>query len=74
MADDKSTRDFRDRNRVSADEDYEVEHFARENGITPKQVRELIKATGNDRAALTASAKQLKTVLQGDPLRASRDN
>ncbi|TIN34903.1 MAG: DUF3606 domain-containing protein [Mesorhizobium sp.] len=74
MADDKSTRDFRDRNRVSADEDYEVEHFARENGITPKQVRELIKATANDRAALTASAKQLKTVLQGDPLRANRDN
>ncbi|WP_353685300.1 hypothetical protein [Mesorhizobium sp.] len=51
-----------------------MEHFARENGITPKQVRELIKATGNDRAALTASAKQLKTVLQGDPLRASRGN
>lgn len=29
MADDKSKRDFRDRNRVSADEDYELEYFAR---------------------------------------------
>ncbi|TIM35095.1 MAG: DUF3606 domain-containing protein [Mesorhizobium sp.] len=68
MADDKTKRDFRDRNRVSVDKHYEVEHFARENGITPEQVRELIKATGNDRDALTAAAKQLKTVLQGGPL------
>ncbi|RWQ16787.1 DUF3606 domain-containing protein [Mesorhizobium sp.] len=65
MADDKTKRDFRDRNLVAVDEDYEVEHFARENGITPEQ---LIKATGNDRGALTAAAKQLKTVLQGGPL------
>ncbi|WP_156937974.1 DUF3606 domain-containing protein [Mesorhizobium sp. LNHC221B00] len=28
MADDKSKRDFRDRDRVSTDEGYEVEHFA----------------------------------------------
>lgn len=68
MVDDKRKRDFRDRNRVSADEDYEVEYFATENGITPEQVRELIKATGNDRAALTAAAKQLRTVLEGGPL------
>ncbi|RWM69204.1 MULTISPECIES: DUF3606 domain-containing protein [Mesorhizobium] len=68
MADDKTKRDFRDLYRVAVDEDYEVEHFARENGITPEQVRELIKATGNDRDALTAAAKQLKTVLQGGPL------
>ncbi|WP_419694825.1 DUF3606 domain-containing protein [Mesorhizobium muleiense] len=33
MAADKSKRDFRDRNRVSADEDYEVDYFARENGV-----------------------------------------
>ncbi|WP_353041162.1 DUF3606 domain-containing protein [Mesorhizobium sp. M1217] len=35
MADDKRKRDFHDRNRVSADEDYEVEYFAEQNGITP---------------------------------------
>jgi len=28
-------KDFRDRIRVAADEDYEVEHFARKNGLTP---------------------------------------
>lgn len=37
------------RNRVSADDDYEAEHFARENGVTIEQGRELIKANGNDR-------------------------
>jgi hypothetical protein len=60
MADDKSKRDFRDRNRVSADEDHEVEYFARENGITPQQVRELIGKVGNDRARLTEAAKALR--------------
>ncbi|WP_353843404.1 DUF3606 domain-containing protein, partial [Mesorhizobium sp.] len=60
MADDKSKRDFRDRNRVSADEDYEVDYFARENGVTIEQVRELIKANGNDREALTEAARVLR--------------
>ncbi|RWQ12490.1 MAG: DUF3606 domain-containing protein [Mesorhizobium sp.] len=59
-ADDKSKRDFRDRNRVSADEDYEVDYFARENGVTIEQVRELIKANGNDREALIEAARVLR--------------
>ncbi|MER8370380.1 DUF3606 domain-containing protein [Mesorhizobium sp. M0991] len=60
MADDRSKRDFRDRNRVSADEDYEVEYFAEQNGLTPDQVRQLIKTYGNDRARLTEAAKSLR--------------
>ncbi|TIX46554.1 MAG: DUF3606 domain-containing protein [Mesorhizobium sp.] len=60
MADDRSKRDFRDRNRVSADEDYEIEHFAAQNGLTPDQVRQLIKTYGNDRARLTEAAKSLR--------------
>ena len=60
MADDKSKRDFRDRNRVSAEEDYEVQYFARENGITPEQVHELIRKVGGDRAKLTEAAKALR--------------
>ncbi|TIM03934.1 MAG: DUF3606 domain-containing protein [Mesorhizobium sp.] len=60
MADDKTKRDFRDRNRVSADELYEVEYFALEMGITPDQVRDLIRTIGNDRAALTEAARALK--------------
>jgi hypothetical protein len=60
MADDKSKRDYRDRDRVSASEDYEVEYFARQNDITPAQVRALIQKVGNDRAKLTEAAKALK--------------
>ncbi|TGQ63535.1 MAG: DUF3606 domain-containing protein [Mesorhizobium sp.] len=60
MADDKSKKDFRDRGRVSADEDYEVAHFAEKAGITPAQVRELIAKHGNDRVKLWLEAKALK--------------
>jgi hypothetical protein len=70
MTDNKSERDFGDRNRVSSNERNEVEHFAQQNGITPEQVMELIKAAGNDRASLTAAAKELKSVSRGGPLTA----
>jgi hypothetical protein len=59
VADDKSKRDFRDRDRVSAEEDYEVEYFAQKVGLTAQQVRELIKKHGNDRATLERAAKAL---------------
>ncbi|WP_348627147.1 DUF3606 domain-containing protein [Mesorhizobium sp. WSM2561] len=45
MADDKSKRDFRDPNRVSADEDYELEYFARENGVTTSRSANSSKPT-----------------------------
>jgi hypothetical protein len=65
MADDKSKRDFRDRDRVSAAEDYEVEHFAQQNGITAQQVRDLIAKHGNSRATLTEAARKLRGVHPG---------
>ncbi|TPI13032.1 DUF3606 domain-containing protein [Mesorhizobium sp. B4-1-3] len=52
MADDTAKQDFRDRNRVSADEGYEVEYFAQKVGLSAQQVRELIKTHGNDRGTL----------------------
>ncbi|MES0158529.1 MULTISPECIES: DUF3606 domain-containing protein [unclassified Mesorhizobium] len=58
MADDKSKRDFRDRNRVSVDEDYEVGYFAKQHRITPEQVRELIREHGNDRKRLEREARK----------------
>ncbi|ESY36968.1 hypothetical protein X746_28435 [Mesorhizobium sp. LNJC380A00] len=70
MTDNKTERDFRHRNRVSSNERNEVEHFAQQNGITPEQVMELIKAAGNDRASLTAAAKELKSVSRGGSLTA----
>jgi hypothetical protein len=60
MADDKSKRDYRDRDRVSGSEEYEIRYFAEQNGITPDQVRELIRKHGNDRAKLTEAAKALR--------------
>jgi hypothetical protein len=62
MADDKAKRDFRDRDRVSAEDDYEVEYFAQKNGITPQQVRELIRKHGNSRAALEIAAEAVRRV------------
>ncbi|TIX99895.1 MAG: DUF3606 domain-containing protein, partial [Mesorhizobium sp.] len=38
MADNKCNRDLLDHDRLSVDEYYEVEHFARENGVSPSQV------------------------------------
>lgn len=60
MADDKSKRDFRDRDRVGGNEDYEVEYFAKQVGITPQQVRNLIVKFGNRREDLEREAKKLK--------------
>ena len=57
MSDDKTKTGGGDRDRVSASEDYEVEHFAQQNGITKARTLELIKAHGGDRAAMTAAAK-----------------
>ncbi|MCV3210027.1 DUF3606 domain-containing protein [Mesorhizobium sp. YC-39] len=60
MADDKSKRDFRDRDRISGDEDYEVEYFANKVGITADQVKELIAKYGSDRETLEREAKALR--------------
>ncbi|HVF93389.1 MAG TPA: hemerythrin domain-containing protein [Sphingomonas sp.] len=55
MADDKSKRGGSDRSRVSASEEYEVDHFAEQNGITPDETRALIARVGNDRKKLEAA-------------------
>ncbi|WP_411970675.1 DUF3606 domain-containing protein [Mesorhizobium sp. CA14] len=55
----KSKTDFRDRDRVSGDEEYEVGYFASKFGLSIPQVRELIAKHGNDRETLEAEAKRL---------------
>lgn len=60
MADDKKNVGEPDRSRVSGSEDYEVQHFASENGISAEQVLDLISRFGNDRETLTREAKKLK--------------
>jgi hypothetical protein len=61
MSDDKSKRGGQDRARVSGEEAYEVEYFARKHEITAQQARDLIEKVGNSRAKLDAAAEQLKS-------------
>jgi hypothetical protein len=60
MPDDKSFIGGADRARVAANEDYEVEAFARRHGMTPGEVRELVARVGNDRDALEREAAKLR--------------
>ena len=60
MVDDKSKRGGQDRSKVSGSEDYEVEQFAKANGITRTQTLQLIRDHGNNRAKLEAAAAKLK--------------
>ena len=59
MSDDKTKQGKGDRDRVAGGEDYEVQYFAEKHGITPEQVRDLIKSHGNDREKLDAAAQRL---------------
>ncbi|TCU54650.1 uncharacterized protein DUF3606 [Novosphingobium sp. PhB57] len=59
MADDKSERGSADRRTVAGDEDYEVDYFAAEHGLTREQAKDLIKRVGNDREKLDAEAEKL---------------
>lgn len=60
MADDKTKRGERDRDRVAGGEGYELSYFAREHGISIDQAKQLITSVGNDRAKLDAAAQRLK--------------
>jgi hypothetical protein len=60
MADDKSKRGGQDRSRVSGDQGYELDYFARKHGITKQQAQDLIKQHGSNRAKLDAAAEKLK--------------
>lgn len=60
MVDDKTKRDFQDRDRVSSDDEYEVRHFAEQNGLTIEQTMMLIRKHGDSREMLTRAARQLR--------------
>ena len=49
MTDDKNLRDQRDRDRVASDEDYEIDYLVEKTGASREQVRQAIKAVGNNR-------------------------
>jgi len=60
MSDDLGNAGQRDRDRVSGDEPYEVEYFARKHDLTMEQARELIARVGSNRAELDAAAEAMK--------------
>lgn len=60
MADNKNKQDGRDRSKVAADQNYEVQHFADQHGLTPALVRELIARFGNDRATLEKAVEKIR--------------
>lgn len=60
MDDNKSRSDGRDRSRVAAGEDYEVEYLAKKAGISTGAARQLIKTHGDHRATLEREARKLR--------------
>jgi hypothetical protein len=60
MANDKKQTDGRDRAKVSASEQYEVQHFADKHGISNDKARDIIAASGNSRDKADAAADLAK--------------
>jgi Protein of unknown function (DUF3606) len=60
MADDRTKKDKRDRNKVAADEGYEVEYLAEKTGISRSEALGLIHKHGNNRETLLREARKLK--------------
>jgi hypothetical protein len=60
MTDDKSKADNRERSKVAAGEDYEVQYLADQTGITLEQARFLIRRHGNDREKLMEEVKIMR--------------
>ena len=58
MSDDKSKVGGQDRSRVSVEEPYEVEHFARKHGLTQEQARKIIEEHGPNREACDRAASR----------------
>jgi Protein of unknown function (DUF3606) len=59
MPDDKTKVGQPDRNRLSADQNYEVQQFADKHGITGQQVKDLIARHGDNRQKLEQEAIKL---------------
>jgi len=58
MADDKQKTGGRDRERVAANQDYEVRFLSEKFGVSAETVRQAIRAVGNDRAKVEAYLSQ----------------
>lgn len=59
MTDDKTKTDNRDRSKVAAGEDYEVDYLIEKTGISRAEAIGLIHKFGNNRETLEREAKKL---------------
>ena len=57
MSDDKSRPGGKDRKLISLSEDYEVRDWSKKFGVTPDELKAVVKAVGNDAAAVEAHLK-----------------
>ena len=46
MSDDTSKRDYRDRDRINVHEDYEVQYWSKELGVTPEELKQTVEKVG----------------------------
>ena len=46
MSDDKSKRDFRDRDRINVNEPYELQYWCEKFGISKEKLRQIVEKTG----------------------------
>ena len=46
MSDDMMKRDYRDRDRINVHEDYEVQYWAKELGVTPEKLKQTVEKVG----------------------------
>jgi hypothetical protein len=46
MADDTAKRDYRDRDRINVNEDYELRYWTKELGVTPEKLKQTVEKVG----------------------------
>jgi hypothetical protein len=46
MSDDKSKRDFRDRDRINPEEKYEVQYWSEKFGVSAEELKKAVKHAG----------------------------
>jgi hypothetical protein len=57
MSDDKSNRSGQDRKRINLNEDYELRDWSKKFGVTPDQLKEAVKAVGDQAEKVEAHLK-----------------
>ena len=70
MADNKGMVGGQDRARVAGGEDYEVQDFASRHGISPDEVREMIKRVGNSRVKPSVYLSPIAQTISSRPANA----